>query len=145
MPNPTLPPQRYVSQRVIVTPLCIKHGKVMIQVNTTYKPGDRPQSIIRNSGGLFCVWIRVFVFYIFCCPPLLLQNHHARAAQRTIMQFFFAGTLLLLGLYAHLQAQKKTINSFSVLPTKAIKSAFFRCLRWWLKSLYLYLVYFFLR
>ena len=32
-----------------------KHGKVMIQVNTTYKPGDLPQGIIRNSGGLFCV------------------------------------------------------------------------------------------
>ncbi len=24
----------------------------MIQVNATYKPGDRPESLIRNSGGL---------------------------------------------------------------------------------------------
>jgi len=28
------------------------HGKVMTQVNATYKPGDRPESLIRYSGGL---------------------------------------------------------------------------------------------
>jgi len=30
----------------------LMHGKVMIQVNATYKPGDRPESYIRYSGGL---------------------------------------------------------------------------------------------
>ena len=37
----------------------------MIQVNATYKPGDRPKSIIRNSGGLFCgVITRPRVFHL---------------------------------------------------------------------------------
>jgi len=28
------------------------HGKVTIQASATYKPGDRPESLIRCSGGL---------------------------------------------------------------------------------------------
>jgi hypothetical protein len=28
------------------------HGKATIQAHATYKPGDRPESLIRYSGGL---------------------------------------------------------------------------------------------
>ena len=60
-----------ISKESLVRHCVIKHGKVMIQVNATYKPGDRPKSIIRYSGGLVCgVIVRLRVFTFFLCPPL---------------------------------------------------------------------------
>jgi hypothetical protein len=44
------------------------HGKVTIQARATYKPGDRPESIIRYSGGLSTKRQRISV--VFFCPPL---------------------------------------------------------------------------
>jgi hypothetical protein len=45
------------------------HGKVTIQALATYKPGDRPESIIRNSGGLSAkktAFLRRLLFVLRC-------------------------------------------------------------------------------
>ena len=81
-PNPTLPPQRYIS-KVSSRCHCVIHGKVMKQVNATYKPGDRPDSIYATAEGCSAKCLRALVCSIFYCPPLLLRNLYARAAQRT--------------------------------------------------------------
>ncbi len=54
----------------------------MIQVNATYKPGDRPESLIRNSGGLSAkVTAQLCVISRFLLPSVVYTNHYARAAQ----------------------------------------------------------------
>ena len=59
-----------------------KHGKVMSQVHATYKPGDRPESIIRYSGGLFCgVIVRLRVFHLLLSSVVIIQSPCAGGAQ----------------------------------------------------------------
>jgi hypothetical protein len=54
----------------------------MIQVNATYKPGDRPKSIIRYSGGLFCVVIvRLRVFHLLLSSVVITQSLCAGGAE----------------------------------------------------------------
>jgi hypothetical protein len=59
-----------------------QHGKVMIQVHATYKPGDRPKSIIRYSGGLFCgVIVRLRVFHLLLSSVVITQSLCAGGAE----------------------------------------------------------------
>src|SRR5664280_2010988 len=54
----------------------------MIQVSATYKPGDRPKSIIRYSGGLFCVVIaRLRVFHLLLSSVVITQSPCAGGAE----------------------------------------------------------------
>jgi hypothetical protein len=55
----------------------------MIQVYATYKPGDRPESIIRYSGGLFCVVIvrLLRVFHLLLSSVVITQLPCAGGAQ----------------------------------------------------------------
>ncbi len=54
----------------------------MIQVNATYKPGDRPKSIIRYSGGLFCgVIVRLRVFHLLMSSVVITQSLCAGGVQ----------------------------------------------------------------
>ena len=69
-PNPTLPPQRYIS-KVSSRCHCVMHGKVMKQVNPTYKPGDRPDSIYATAEGCSAKCLCALVCSIFYCPPML--------------------------------------------------------------------------
>jgi hypothetical protein len=54
----------------------------MIQVNATYKPGDRPESIIRYSGGLFCgVIVRLRVSHLLLSSVVITQSLCAGGAE----------------------------------------------------------------
>jgi hypothetical protein len=54
----------------------------MIQVHATYKPGDRPESIIRYSGGLFCgVIVRLRVFHLLLSSVVITQSPCAGGAE----------------------------------------------------------------
>ena len=71
-----------ISKESSVRHCVIEHGKVMIQVNATYKPGDRPESIIRFSGGLFCgVIVRLRVFHLLLSSVVIIQSLCAGGAQ----------------------------------------------------------------
>jgi hypothetical protein len=60
---------------------------------------------------------RLRVFHFLLSSVVITKSPCAGGAEDN-HAIFFAGTLLLLGLYAHLQAQKKIINSFFSLTYK---------------------------
>ncbi|GEM_PF-1817040 len=95
----------------------------MIQVNATYKPGDRPESLIRYSGGLSAKTTAPLPLVFFC--PLLCKSTIMRGRRKRIhMQKIIFDSLLLTGsdTQLHTQETPRNIPNIVVKETLQIKT-----------------------